>query len=182
VTRNAVSQKNLPPTFHIENGSLRTLIIGDIDRWIAAERTTLDFESFVFCNHLELTTNLLRDFSPEMILPRFSKISLMFSTLQQSCAALDRKAATAQYLYLYLTQAILSRKSQPLHQQSILIFLGCRWKPLRPSLNPAQNGRQLPDSEAQTPAALELLRRLARARPAPAHPSQANRLGSVCLR
>jgi len=68
MARNTVCQKNLPPNNHIENDSLRTLIVGDIDRWSAAGRTTLDFENYAFCNHLELTTDLLRNFSPEIIL------------------------------------------------------------------------------------------------------------------
>jgi hypothetical protein len=55
-------------TRNIENSAPRTLIIGDIDRWATAGPTTLDFEGYAFCSHLELSNDLLRDFALEMIL------------------------------------------------------------------------------------------------------------------
>ncbi|MFT6076079.1 MAG: hypothetical protein ACJAZ1_003011 [Yoonia sp.] len=68
MTRNTECQNNLPPSFQIENSAPRTLIIGDIDRWATAGPTTLDFEGYAFCSHLELSNDLLRDFALEMIL------------------------------------------------------------------------------------------------------------------
>lgn len=48
--------------------SYRTLIIGDLDRWVAAGRETVPFENFQFCKLEKLTTDVLRDFAPDMVL------------------------------------------------------------------------------------------------------------------
>ncbi len=51
----------------IETG-VKTLIIGDIDRWSASGRQTASFDQFAFTSFTALDAELLRSFDPQIIL------------------------------------------------------------------------------------------------------------------
>jgi hypothetical protein len=51
-----------------ELSSDRVLVVGDTKRWDASGQTLLGLDGFAFCDLSGLTTDLIRDFSPQVVL------------------------------------------------------------------------------------------------------------------
>jgi hypothetical protein len=68
MARDTVCEKSVAHTPTPETSTLRTLIIGDVDRWAAAGRFTVSHDCFEFCQPKALNVDVLQSFQPEMVL------------------------------------------------------------------------------------------------------------------